>query len=59
MDSKFNPDERYGTIDGGGSRLYVRFGEGKNDVAPMKRLEIWSIASAKKKPMKWPKLTQD
>ena len=42
MDSKFNPSERYGTIDGGGSRLYVRFGEGKNDVAPMKRLEFLS-----------------
>jgi hypothetical protein len=42
VDTKFNPGEKYGTIDGGGSQLYVRFGEGDDDVAPMSRMDFLS-----------------
>ena len=42
MKRKFNKLEPFGTIDGGGNKLFVRFGSNYEDVAPMTRMDFLS-----------------
>ena len=42
MKRKLNKNEKYGTIDGGASKLFVRFGEGEDDCVSMSRTEFLS-----------------